>query len=171
MLGWLQRGGFRAQLRIATLAGMAVAVTACACADRRRGSESAVRAAAAAPAPMVAPIGAAAGPSRAAGCGLPGEPDCPLQAWMDHRFNGALSSGDYPELARSMRELAADRPEPFSTWASWAEQGAAAAERQDDAGIRKACSGCHDDTREAYRQTMRDRPVRSAAILPDDSGP
>ena len=81
---------------------------------------------------------------------------------MDNRLNVALSTADYPEVARSMRELAADRPEAFATWTSWAEQGAAAADRQDDAGIRKVCSGCHDDTRDAYRRTMRDRPVPAA---------
>jgi hypothetical protein len=97
-------------------------------------------------------------------CGQLGAPECPLQAWMDNRLNVALSTANYLEVARSMRELAADRPEAFATWATWAEEGAAAADRQDELAIRRACSGCHDDTREAYRLTMRDRPVPAAPL-------
>jgi hypothetical protein len=82
---------------------------------------------------------------------------------MDGRLNAALSTADYGEVARAMRELAVDHPERFDSWSRWAEEGAAAADRQDDAAIRKACSACHDETREVYRQTMRDRPVRTAA--------
>jgi hypothetical protein len=85
---------------------------------------------------------------------------------MDARLNAALSSGDYLGVARSMRELAADSPAVFTTWTRWAAQGATAAERQDQAAIRKVCSGCHHDTREEYRRTMRDRPVRAPPSHP-----
>jgi hypothetical protein len=169
MLRWLQRSGFPLAVWRAGLLSMTVALAACACSNRR-GGQSPVATAVAAPTPTApgpGPESPAVVPKLP--CGLAGTPECPLQAWMDSRLNTALSTGDYPDVARAMRELAADSPEPFASWGSWAEQGAAAADRQDDAGIRKACSGCHDEARETYRRTMRDRPVRSAPSAPHDS--
>jgi hypothetical protein len=153
MLGWKH-----GRIRISIVAVTAAALSGLGCADRRRGGESSLRRAEA------VPVAAAAQPpalpaTRTVTCGQPGAPECPLQAWMDNRLNVALSGGAYAEVARAMRELGSDRPEAFPTWASWTEQGVAAAERHDEEGLRKVCSGCHDDTRADYRRTMRDRPA------------
>jgi hypothetical protein len=144
------------------MTGLAAALSAAACGERRRAADQMVRVAVAAPATPVPaqPLKTAAAPSN---CGQPGAPECPLQAWMDNRLNAALSTGDYAEVTRAFRELVEDAPESFSSWAVWAERGALAAERHDDAGIRRACSGCHDQNRETYRRTMRNRAVRTAA--------
>jgi hypothetical protein len=95
-------------------------------------------------------------------CGTQGMPDCPLQRWMDHQLSGPLSRDEYPVLTRSFRDLAAAAPTGFSGWSAWAQGGAVAAERQDDAGVRKACTGCHDGYRERYRRTLRERPMPAA---------
>jgi hypothetical protein len=153
MLGWKH-----GRIRITIVALTAAALSGLGCADRRRGGESSLRRAEAAPAAAAAEPRALPA-TRVVTCGQPGAPECPLQAWMDNRLNVALSGGDYPEVARAMRELGSDRPEAFPTWTSWTEQGVAAAERNDEEGLRKVCSGCHDDTRADYRRTMRDRPV------------
>jgi hypothetical protein len=108
-------------------------------------------------APDLAPDPAAT--AKIATCGTQGMPDCPLQNWMDHRLNGPFSRDEFPTLIQSFRDLAAVAPIGFSGWGAWAEGGAAAAERQDHAGIHKACTGCHDGYRERYRQSMRERPV------------
>ena len=148
--------------RIAALAVIGMALSGSGCADRRRGGEQMVRVAVAAPAvPTEKPQPLK--PVARKDCGQPNAPECPLQAWMDNRLNAALSTGDYPEVARAFRELGDDAPETFSSWPVWSERGALAAEKQDDAGIRRACAGCHDENREAYRRTMRNRLLRTRA--------
>jgi hypothetical protein len=172
MFGSLRRTGLPLRTRIAALTGLAVALTACACAcaDRRRNNDIALRGATPpavtpaqepTPPPVTAPVPARPAAPKEPTCGQAGGPECPLQAWMDARLNTALSTADYPEVARALRELAADRPDGFPTWITWTESGAAAADRKDDAAIRKSCNGCHDDTRETYRRTIRDRPMRA----------
>jgi hypothetical protein len=166
MFGSFQRTGLPPRTRIAGLTALAIALMACACAcaDRRRNNDSALRTPSATPAtepaPAPPPPTPPPAPPKAPTCGLPDTPECPMQAWMDARLNTALSTADYAEVARAMRELAADRPDGFPTWISWAEKGAAAADRKDEAGIRKSCTGCHDDTRETYRRTMRERVLQ-----------
>ena len=95
-------------------------------------------------------------------CGAQGMPDCPLQRWMDDHLNGPLSREEYPGVARSFHDLAAIAPSGFTGWGAWAQGGAAAAERRDDAGIRKACAGCHEGYRARYRKTLRERPLPPA---------
>ena len=160
-------------VRIAALLGMVVTLSACAHIDRWLSRSRAGEPATAPPVPEApattepepspppGPAGEATEVERMTICGQLGAPDCPLQAWMDGRLNTAFSTGDFPEVARSFRELAADPPEGFITWGSWAEQGAEAADRHDEAGVRQVCLGCHEDTRDTYRKTMRDRPVRA----------
>jgi hypothetical protein len=155
MFGWLRP--------VAAGASIAVVLATGGCADRRRSNDDMVRAAVAAPAPAPHPPAPRTPPPAAKECGQPGAPECPLQAWMDNRLNASLSTGDYREVARAFRELAAEAPESFASWGTWSEKGALAAERQDDAGIRKSCSGCHDEHREAYRRTMRDHQLRASA--------
>lgn len=134
-----------------------LAAATLACSDRRRPLTQAPAPAAPAALPtQAAPVAEAENPS----CGLAGMPDCPLQAWMDARLNAAVSDGDLAAVARSLRELARDAPAGFGSWSRWADQGAEAADRQDQAGVQAACSGCHDENRETYRRTIRHRPVR-----------
>jgi hypothetical protein len=92
-------------------------------------------------------------------CGNAGEPDCPLQAWMDDRLNAELGHGNYSQLARSLRTLAEDAPAGLHNWRRWAEIGARAADDRDADGVRSACNGCHDEHRRQYRNLMRARPV------------
>ena len=139
------------------LVGSAVCLAA-GCGDRRRAPEPPP-----APPPPVAaepappPDPAAAEEPR---CGHAGQPDCPLQAWMDAQLNTAMSDGNFAALARSLRELAHDPPSGFSNWRRWAEKGADAAERNDQAEVKAACSGCHNEHRETYRKTIRGRTLR-----------
>ncbi|HEY0710649.1 MAG TPA: hypothetical protein VGG33_27850 [Polyangia bacterium] len=93
-------------------------------------------------------------------CGIDGLPECPLQYWMDHRLSGPLSRQDYATVARSFRDLANAEPPGYAGWRLWAQGGAAAADREDTIGVRRACSGCHDTYRERYRRTIRARPMQ-----------
>jgi hypothetical protein len=93
-------------------------------------------------------------------CGTDSLPECPLQYWMDHRLSGPLTRQDFPSVARSFRDLANAEPPGYAGWRLWAQGGAAAADREDVIGIRRACSGCHDTYRERYRRTIRARPMQ-----------
>jgi hypothetical protein len=112
---------------------------------------------------VVAPAAAAPPPAPAEPtCGLDGQPECPLQHWMDHHLNGPLSRDDFPALITAFRDLAAASPPGFDGWRPWAQGGAAAAAKHDGEGVRMACKGCHDRYRERYRATLRERPLPAA---------
>jgi hypothetical protein len=80
---------------------------------------------------------------------------------MDARLNTAMSDGNFPALARSLRELADDPPAGFASWRKWADAGAEAAQRNDQTEVKAACTGCHHENRELYRKTVRTRVVRA----------
>ena len=94
-------------------------------------------------------------------CGHDGEPDCPLQVWMDQQINTFYTTRARAELAEAFRFLAAQAPPEYPDWVPWAEGGAVAAGRGDFKLAKRACSGCHDDYQERYRTEMRSRPLRA----------
>jgi hypothetical protein len=117
-------------------------------------------------------FGAGAGPAQAAAndaenpvisqveCGKPGQPACPLQAWMRTNVATPLASNDMAALARGLEKAASLSPDPgWAAWPTLANQGAEAAKKGDLAGARAACKGCHDAFREAYRAKYRTRPI------------
>lgn len=84
--------------------------------------------------------------------------ECVLERWMD----GVLSHLDVSTpapFARAFRDLAAAQPDGYPEWRTLAESGAAAAERGDAAGVKRACNGCHDQYRPRYRAEERRKPV------------
>ncbi|MFO0677322.1 MAG: cytochrome c [Polyangiaceae bacterium] len=115
------------------------------------------------PAPTPAPAAAAAAPAGETSeptCGKKPLPDCPLQAWMKGNVAGALASEDFATLATGFDRIGAMAPPGYATWASLSSQGSAAAKANDMAGVRAACSGCHNQFRNKYKAEMRSRPVR-----------
>jgi hypothetical protein len=93
-------------------------------------------------------------------CGRPGLPPCPLQQWMRQKLAKSLASNDLPAVAQRFDGLSRLAPDPtWTTWATFANDGAAAARAGDVAKARKACSGCHAAWRKKYRQEHRTRPV------------
>ena len=93
-------------------------------------------------------------------CGKPGQPACPLQAWMRANVATPLASNDTAALAKGLEKAASLSPDPsWIAWPTLANQGAEAAKKGDLAGTRAACKGCHDAFREAYRAKYRSRPI------------
>ncbi len=93
-------------------------------------------------------------------CGKPGQPACPLQAWMRSSVATPLASNDTAALAKGLEKAALLSPD--ASWAAWstlASAGAEAARKGDLAGARNACKGCHDGFREAYRAKYRNKPI------------
>ena len=93
-------------------------------------------------------------------CGQPGQPACPLQAWMRTNVASPLAANDTGGLAAGLAKAATLAPDPsWSSWVTFANAGAEAAKTGNVAGARAACKGCHDAWREAYRARYRTRPI------------
>jgi len=104
-------------------------------------------------------------------CGQPGQPACPLEAWMRSTLAAKLADGDAAALGDGLEKAAKMAPDPaWSSWATLAMSGAAAAKKGDIAGARAACKGCHDAWREAYRAKHRLRPMAEGARFAEDPG-
>jgi hypothetical protein len=93
-------------------------------------------------------------------CGAPGQPPCPLQAWMRTNVGQPLTSNDFEGLALGLEKAA--RLSPVATWTSWARianEGAEAARKRDLGGARAACNACHGQFRDVYKTRFRDRSI------------
>lgn len=102
-------------------------------------------------------------PAESATCGRPGLPPCPLQQWMRKNLAKPLAANDLATVAASFDRLEKLAPETgWTSWATFAKEGAAAARDGDVAAARKACSGCHAEWRSTYRKRHRARPVPGA---------
>ena len=100
-------------------------------------------------------------------CGESGQPDCPLQIWMDSKANALVTMRKAPELSLAMRELASFAPDGYVDWANFAVTAAQAAEANDFDLVKRACQACHDDYRKRYRAELRARPLlRPSSGLP-----
>lgn len=94
------------------------------------------------------------------GCGNPGAPPCPLQAWMRGNIAHPLAANDLKALANGLDRTA--KLSPDMAWASWpiiASQGAAAARKGDITAVRASCKSCHATWRDAYKAKFRNRPI------------
>ena len=99
-------------------------------------------------------------PAQGATCGGPGQPACPLQAWMRANIAAPAAANNSAALASALEKTAGLAPEPsWGSWRTFALQGAAAAKRGDMAGARTVCKQCHDAWREAYKAKYRTRPI------------
>lgn len=119
---------------------------------------SAAASAAAAPA-----TSAAAAPAEAAGpktfdCGAKGQKACPMQGWMKGVIGPHTSAGDAEKIAKDLDYIAAKPPPGMGNWSAIAKEGAAKAKAGDVDGAKASCKKCHDQYKEKYKTTMRDRP-------------
>ena len=95
-----------------------------------------------------------------ASCGGPGQAPCPLQAFMRARVAAPLASNEREALAAALTRAGRYAPDPsWSSWSSFATEGAAAARAGDIVKARAACKGCHDAWRANYRMSHRARPL------------
>lgn len=102
---------------------------------------------------------AAADGSDAGSCGTTDAP-CPLQKWMRSNMGAPLAAGDMDSLGRALTHVAASSPDPtWTTWAQFANQGAAAAAAKDMTGVKASCKSCHDAFKDKYKTQYRARPV------------
>jgi hypothetical protein len=90
-------------------------------------------------------------------CGGTGQPDCPLQSWMERELSARLNTAQWRPLAEALHKLSAHAPTAYPRWGDLAEAVATAAVSEDERAVRAACAGCHDTLREDYRRRMRGR--------------
>jgi cytochrome c553 len=100
------------------------------------------------------------GPVELSVCGGPGQPPCPLQAYMRVNVATPLASNNVEALATGLDRVRRFAPDPtWTSWASFAAEGAAAARARDVPRARAACKGCHEAWRDKYRATYRALPL------------
>jgi cytochrome c553 len=96
----------------------------------------------------------------AAGLAVAGEPATPLGKWMKPNMGAPLAGQDFAALQKAF-DLVAGKPPPtgdYGKWAATAQEGSAAAAKQDLAAVKAACKHCHDPYKEKYKKEFVDRP-------------
>ncbi len=109
---------------------------------------------------VAAALAGSSAEAQAPTCGEPGQPTCPMQAWMQKNVAAALAAGNTQALAAALDRSA--KLSPDATWSAWstaATKGAAAARSGDVAATRASCKACHDAYRAAYKAKYRMRPL------------
>jgi cytochrome c556 len=99
-----------------------------------------------------------------AACGEKGQPDCPLQGWMNKNMQDPLDAKDLKTVAASLEKAAGFAPDPKwnegdTGWSKIAKDGAAAAKAGNNEGVQQACKSCHKAWRSKYKKEFRTRPV------------
>jgi hypothetical protein len=97
-------------------------------------------------------------------CGEKGQPDCPLQGWMDENLQAALDAGDLAKLARGLAHVPKLVPDSSwnagpQGWSTIAEAGAAAAKSGDGDAAKQSCKSCHKAWRSKYKASFRPRAL------------
>jgi hypothetical protein len=98
-------------------------------------------------------------------CGNKGQPNCPLQDWMEKNMDPATEKGDTKALATAFEKAAAMAPDPKwnegdNSWSKIAKEGAALSAKGDLAGAKKTCKTCHKAWRDKYKKDFRTKPVK-----------
>lgn len=119
---------------------------------------SAASSAAAAPATSAAATTAEPAGPKTYDCGAKGQKACPMQGWMKGVMGPATSSGDLEKIAKGLDYIAAKPPPGMGNWSSIAKTGSAKAKAGDIDGAKASCKICHDQYKEKYKTTMRDKP-------------
>jgi hypothetical protein len=105
-----------------------------------------------------------AAPAAATPCGEEGQPQCPLQAWMERNLQTPLDDGDLQQVARNLARVPKLVPDPSwnrpgDGWSALAESGAQAAQRGDIEAVKQSCKSCHKTWRRSYKERFRQRPI------------
>jgi hypothetical protein len=97
-------------------------------------------------------------------CGGSGQPNCPMQAWMEKEMEGPEDKGDTKALAVAYEKLAGMAPEPKwnegeTGWAAISKAGADAAKKGDMVAAKAQCKTCHKAWRSKYKDSFRSKPL------------
>jgi len=105
--------------------------------------------------------------ARAAGgtCGEKGQPDCPLQGWMEKNMQEPFDAKDLKKVAEALDKAAGFAPDPTwnegaNGWSKIAKDAAAAAKAGNFEVVQKACKSCHKAWRSKYKKEHRTREIK-----------
>lgn len=87
-------------------------------------------------------------------------PSSPLGVWMKSNMGTSLAGQDFPTLKKNF-DFLAGKPPPggdFPEWPALAKAGLAAAAKEDLAGVKAACKGCHDAYKAKYKKDFATQP-------------
>jgi hypothetical protein len=103
-------------------------------------------------------------PVQPAACGEKGQPQCPLQAWMERNLQRPLDAGDTAKVASGLAHVAKLVPDPGwnagpQGWFTLTRTAEQAAQRGDVALLQRACKACHKAWRRQYRADFRHRAL------------
>jgi hypothetical protein len=98
-------------------------------------------------------------------CGEKGQPNCPLQGWMEDNMQPAFEAKDAKKLAELLEKAAGFAPDPTwnegdAGWAKTAKDGAAAAKAGNLEAVQQSCKSCHKAWRSRYKKEHRLKPIQ-----------
>jgi cytochrome c553 len=95
----------------------------------------------------------------AAGVAAAGGPVTPLGKWMKPNMGAPMAGQDFATLQSSLTLVAGKPPSAdYPQWAAFAQAGAAAAAKEDKAGVKASCTHCHDAYKQKYIKEFPTRP-------------
>ena len=74
-----------------------------------------------------------------------------------HLLDGFTKAGRMREVAEVLGAFGQMRFKEYPEWAPIAQKGAAAAKKNDAAGVRQSCTSCHEKYKDAWREKSEKR--------------
>lgn len=84
--------------------------------------------------------------------------DSPMKKWMKTELQPAKASANWTKLQNLLGALGSKNPDAklFPDWKKYADDGIAAAKKEDKDGLNKTCTGCHNAYKKAYKEKYPD---------------
>lgn len=84
--------------------------------------------------------------------------DSPMKTWMKTELQPAKASANWAKVQTLLGALGAKNPDAkaYPDWKKYADDGIAAAKKEDKEGLNKSCSGCHNAYKKAYKEKYPD---------------
>ena len=95
-----------------------------------------------------------------AAAGLPARAgtDSPMKKWMKTELQPAKASANWSKVQTLLGALAVKNPDAkaFPDWKKFADDGIAAAKKEDKEAVNKSCTGCHNAYKKAFKEKYPD---------------
>ena len=95
-----------------------------------------------------------------AAAGIPAQAgtDSPMKKWMKTELQPAKASANWAKLQTLLGALGSKNPDQakFPDWKKYADDGIAAAKKEDKEALNKSCTGCHNAYKKAYKEKYPD---------------
>jgi hypothetical protein len=84
--------------------------------------------------------------------------DSPMKKWMKTELQPAKASANWAKVTTLLGALATKNPDAklFPDWKKFADDGIAAAKKEDKEALNKSCTGCHNAYKKQYKEKFPD---------------